>query len=119
MLEIHGKQECPFAWRVRLTAREKGIAFEWIPHDARSPDPRASQHNPQQRSPLLWDEGFPLVESLVIVSRTTRKGGRRDSGALAARVRVLGAGEGAGLAARDPAPPARLRRLNRRAGGGR
>src|SRR5207244_7614258 len=66
MLEIHGKQECPFAWRVRLAAREKGIAFEWIPHDVGSPDPRASQHNPQQRSPLLWDEGFPLVESLVI-----------------------------------------------------
>ena len=66
MLEIHGKQECPFAWRARLTAREKGIAFEWIPHDVGSPDPRASQHNPQQRSPLLWDEGFPLVESLVI-----------------------------------------------------
>jgi len=66
MLEIHGKKDCPFAWRVRLTAREKGAAFEWIPFDVPSPDARAAAHNPEKKSPLLWDAGFALIESLVI-----------------------------------------------------
>jgi glutathione S-transferase len=66
MLEIHGKRECPFAWRVRLVAREKGTPFEWVPYDVTSPDARAPQHNPERRSPLLWDAGFALSESIVI-----------------------------------------------------
>lgn len=66
MLEIHGKHDCPFAWRVRLVAREKGAAYEWVPFDVPSPDARAAQHNPDQKSPLLWDAGFALTESLVI-----------------------------------------------------
>ncbi len=66
MLEIHGKQECPFAWRVRLVAREKGAPFEWVPYDVTSADARARQHNPERRSPLLWDAGFTLPESIVI-----------------------------------------------------
>jgi len=66
MLEIHGKRECPFAWRVRLVAREKGAPFEWVPYDVSSPDARAGQHNPERRSPLLWDAGFALPESIVI-----------------------------------------------------
>ena len=66
MLEIHGKRECPFAWRVRLVAREKGAPFEWVPYDMTSPDARARQHNPERRSPLLWDAGFTLSESMVI-----------------------------------------------------
>jgi glutathione S-transferase len=66
MLEIHGKRECPFAWRVRLVAREKGAPFEWVPYDVTSPDARARQHNPERRSPLLWDAGFTLSESIVI-----------------------------------------------------
>ena len=66
MLEIHGKKDCPFAWRVRLTAREKGASFEWVPFDVQSPDARAAEHNPKKKSPLLWDAGFALSESLVI-----------------------------------------------------
>jgi glutathione S-transferase len=66
MYEIHGKRECPFAWRVRLAAREKGVPFEWIPFDVRSPDARALHHNAERRSPLLWEAGFTLEESLVI-----------------------------------------------------
>ena len=66
MLELHGKQECPFAWRVRLAAREKGVLFTWIAFDAKAQDPRSAEHNPQRRSPLLWDQGFSLAESLVI-----------------------------------------------------
>ena len=66
MLEIHGKHDCPFAWRVRLVAREKGASYEWVPFDVPSPDARAAEHNPEGKSPLLWDAGFPLTESLVI-----------------------------------------------------
>ncbi|MGZ6125706.1 MAG: glutathione S-transferase family protein [Myxococcales bacterium] len=65
MLEIHGKHDCPFAWRVRLVAREKGAPYEWVHFDVPSPDARAAQHNPERKSPLLWDAGFALVESLV------------------------------------------------------
>ena len=66
MLEIHGKKECPFAWRVRLVAREKGIPFSWIAFDARPSSSRSEEHNPERRSPLLWDDGFSLSESVVI-----------------------------------------------------
>src|ERR1700682_2723925 len=66
MLEIHGKRGCPFAWRVRLAAREKGASFEWVPFDVASPDARALHHNPERRSPFLWDAGFTLAESIVI-----------------------------------------------------
>jgi glutathione S-transferase len=66
MVEIHGKRECPFAWRVRLATREKGLPFEWVPFDVPSPDARALHHNPERRSPLLWDAGFTLSESVVI-----------------------------------------------------
>jgi len=67
MLEIHGKRDCPFAWRVRLTARHKGIEFEWLPDDVPAPDPRTAEHNPERKSPLRWEDGFALAESLVIV----------------------------------------------------
>lgn len=78
MLEIHGKKDCPFAWRVRLTAREKGAAFEWVPFDVEAPDARAPEHNPNKKSPLLWDAGFALAESLVIAQylEETCAGGR-------------------------------------------
>ncbi len=49
-----------------MCAREKGIAFEWLPFDVASPDPRAAQHNAERKSPKLVDGDFQLVESLVI-----------------------------------------------------
>ena len=66
MLEIHGKRECPFAWRARLAAYDKGVPYSFIAFDAERPDPRSAEHNPEQRSPLLWDDGYVLPESLVI-----------------------------------------------------
>ena len=77
MLEIHGKRDCPFAWRVRLVAREKGMPFEWIPFDAEPPDAQAAQHNPEKKSPLLWDAGFALTESQVIAQYLDESGGGR------------------------------------------
>jgi glutathione S-transferase len=77
MVEIHGKRECPFAWRVRLVAREKGLPFEWVPFDVTSPDPRAIRHNPERRSPFLWDAGFTLPESVVIAQYLDESAGGR------------------------------------------
>ena len=65
-IEIHGKIGCPFAWRTRISARLKGVAFDWLPHDADAPDARSAAHNPDKKSPLLYDDGFTLVESTVI-----------------------------------------------------
>jgi len=67
MIEIHGKRMCPFAWRARICAREKGVAFDWLPFDAASPDPRALRKNPEGKSPKLVDGDFELIESLVIL----------------------------------------------------
>jgi glutathione S-transferase len=66
MLEIHGKKDCPFAWRVRLTARQKEVEFAWLPYDVPDPDPRTMEHNPERKSPLLWEDGFSLAESVVV-----------------------------------------------------
>jgi glutathione S-transferase len=66
-VEIHGYVTCPFAWRVRLAAAEKGVAADWIPCDVDDPDPRSRAHNPEEHSPLLWSDGFSLLESQVIV----------------------------------------------------
>jgi glutathione S-transferase len=66
-LEIHGYVSCPFAWRVRLAAAEKGIAADWIPSDVDAPDERSGAHNPEEHSPLLYENGFVVVESDVIM----------------------------------------------------
>ena len=66
MIEIHGLRACPFAWRVRLAAREKGLRYDWIAYDAPEPDPRAAQHNAERKSPKIWEDGYSLIESLVI-----------------------------------------------------
>lgn len=66
-VEIHGYVGCPFAWRVRLGAAEKGIAADWIPCDVDDPDPRARAHNPDEHSPLLFLAGFSLLESEIIL----------------------------------------------------
>lgn len=69
-VEIHGYVGCPFAWRVRLAAAEKGIDADFIACDVDDPDPRAAAHNPNEHSPLLWqggpDGGFELRESEII-----------------------------------------------------
>lgn len=64
-IELHGKAGCPYAWRARLAAFEKGVSFDYIAFDVPNPDPRA-QHNPDRRSPLLVHGELSLVESLVI-----------------------------------------------------
>ncbi|MEY2934197.1 MAG: hypothetical protein RL033_4946 [Pseudomonadota bacterium] len=64
-IELHGKVECPYAWRTRLAAFEKGVSFDYIAFDAPAPDARAA-HNPDRRSPLLIHGEFRLTESGVI-----------------------------------------------------
>jgi len=65
-IELHGKVDCPFAWRGRLSAFEKGVSFDYIAFDAPNPDPRSARHNPDRHSPLLVHGGFQLTESSVI-----------------------------------------------------
>ena len=65
-IELHGKVGCPFAWRTRLCAFEKGVAFDYIAFNVPDPDPRAARHNPDRRSPLLVHDDFRLSESSVI-----------------------------------------------------
>lgn len=67
-LEIHGYLTCPFAWRVRLAAGEKGVPAEFLPCDVDQPDPRVKQHNPHEHSPLLWHAGLTLTESSIIIA---------------------------------------------------
>lgn len=65
VIEIHGRVGCPFAWRARLAAAEKGLSFDWIPFDAEKPDARA-ERNPARRSPLLIHGEVQVTESIVI-----------------------------------------------------
>jgi len=88
MIEVHGKRDCPFAWRVRITAREKGLPFEWIVCDAPKPDARAAARNPDCKSPRLWEDGFTLIESLVIVQYLDEAHPDRPLQALSARERA-------------------------------
>ena len=66
-IEIHGYQFCPFAWRTRLAAHEKGVSFEWLPADIPEPDPRSKEHNPNKRSPLMRHGDFTVTDSAVII----------------------------------------------------
>jgi glutathione S-transferase len=66
VLEIYGLLGCPFSWRVRFAAHEKGVPYQWIPVNVPHPDARAALNNPERRSPLGVHEGLVLVDSLVI-----------------------------------------------------
>jgi glutathione S-transferase len=87
-VEIHGYVTCPFAWRVRLAAAEKGIAAAWIPSDVDAPDPRSAAHNPEEHSPLLWHQGFALLESEVIMTYVDEAAPGRPLMPAAARARA-------------------------------
>jgi glutathione S-transferase len=66
MFEIYGYLKDPFAWRVRFTAEEKGVPYEWIPSDVSFPDPRVARNNPLTRSPIAIHEGHRLTEAFNI-----------------------------------------------------
>lgn len=65
-IDLHGKTDCPFAWRTRLAAAEKEAPFDWIPCDVRDPDPRVATENPDLHSPLMIHDWLTLTESMVI-----------------------------------------------------
>lgn len=64
-IELHGYAGCPFAWRTRLAAHEKGIPFDYIAIDVEGDDARKA-HNPEKRSPLLVDGDVQVQDSFVI-----------------------------------------------------
>jgi glutathione S-transferase len=65
-IEIHGYKLCPFAWRSRLAASEKGVSFDWFPADVPEPHPLSKEHNPNKRSPLMRHGDFTVTDSAVI-----------------------------------------------------
>jgi glutathione S-transferase len=66
-VELHGREGCPFAWRARLAAAEKGVSAAWIVFDRDPPDP-GHERNPDHKSPLLVHGAFSLPESMVIAA---------------------------------------------------
>src|SRR5438105_4044304 len=79
MRVIRGKHECPFAWRVRIAAREKDLPFEWLPFD---------DDGTTWKSPTLVEDGFQLTESLVIIQYLDEAYPSRPLQALGARERA-------------------------------
>ncbi|MCA1828620.1 MAG: glutathione S-transferase family protein [Myxococcales bacterium] len=79
MRVIRGKRECPFAWRVRIAAREKDLPFEWMPFD---------DGGTTWKSPTLIEDGFQLTESLVIIQYLDEAFPERPLQALGARERA-------------------------------
>jgi glutathione S-transferase len=65
-IEIHGYKLCPFAWRTRLAASEKGVSFDWFPADVPEPHALSKEHNPNKRSPLMRHGDFTVTDSAVI-----------------------------------------------------
>lgn len=65
MIEIHGREGCPFAWRVRIVARAKGVPFQWIRFDVDPPD-AGHERNAGRKSPWLIDGDLAIAESMVI-----------------------------------------------------
>jgi glutathione S-transferase len=65
-VEIHGLEDCPFAWQTRIAACEKGVSFEWLPFDETDPDPRVALHNPEGRTPLLVHGPVILTGAAII-----------------------------------------------------
>src|SRR4051812_3065170 len=66
MFEVYGYLKDPFAWRVRFTAEEKGVPYEWLPSDVSFPDPRVAKNNPILRSPLAIHDGHVLSDGFNI-----------------------------------------------------
>ena len=78
MREIHGNRDCPYAWRVRIVAREKELPFEWVPADA----------DGKRKSPTLVEDGFELRESVVIMQYLDEAYAGKPLQALGARDRA-------------------------------
>lgn len=79
MRVIRGKRECPFAWRVRIAAREKDLPFEWMPFD---------EGDKRWKSPTLVEDGLELIESQVIIQYLDEAYPSRPLQALGARERA-------------------------------
>lgn len=77
MREIHGKRDCPYAWRVRIAAREKDLPFQWVVSNDR-----------HEKSPTLLEDGFKLTDSLVIMAYLDEAHPGNDLQALGARERA-------------------------------
>ncbi|KAK8657684.1 hypothetical protein V6N13_035911 [Hibiscus sabdariffa] len=67
-VRLHGTWRSPYAKRVELALKLKGIAFEYVEEDLNNKSPSLIQFNPvYKKVPVLVHNGKPIAESLCII----------------------------------------------------
>ena len=67
MMQLYYSPNSPYARKVRIVLKEKGLACREIPMDTGTPPPEFPKHNPNLRVPVLVDGEHALFESNIIV----------------------------------------------------
>lgn len=73
MMRLYYSPNSPYARKVRIVLREKGLACQETAMDTASPPPEFIRHNPNLRVPVLVDGERTLFESNIIVDYLLRK----------------------------------------------
>jgi len=67
MMQLYFSPNSPYARKVRIVLKEKGLDCREIPMDTGNPPPEFPKHNPNLRVPVLVDGAHALFESNIIV----------------------------------------------------
>jgi glutathione S-transferase len=66
-MQLYFSPNSPYARKVRIVLREKGLECQEIPMDTGNPPPEFARYNPNLRVPILVDGEHALFESNIIV----------------------------------------------------